>query len=45
MDAEIASTLTTELNTKSWDSIFSFELIDDRGILLIKRKWSRDLCY
>ena len=37
MDEEIASTLTTELNTKAWDSIFSFELIDDRGIPLNKR--------
>ena len=36
-DEEIASTLTTELNTKAWDSIFSFELIDDRGIPLNKR--------
>ena len=37
MDEEIASTLTTELNTKAWDSIFSFELIDDRGTPLNKR--------
>lgn len=37
MDEEIAATLTTELNTKAWDSMFSFELIDDRGIPLNKR--------
>ncbi|MEW9924540.1 AAA family ATPase [Clostridium butyricum] len=37
MDEEIASTLTTQLNTKAWDSIFSFELIDERGIPLNKR--------
>lgn len=37
MDADIASQLTTELSMKPWDSIFSFELIDGRGIPLNKR--------
>lgn len=37
MDADIASQLTTELNMKPWDSIFSFELIDGRGVPLNKR--------
>ncbi|WP_449390010.1 ATP-binding protein [Clostridium sp. ETTB3] len=37
MDADIASQLTTELNMKPWDSVFSFELIDGRGIPLNKR--------
>ena len=37
MDADIAGNLNTNLDTKAWDSIFSFEIIDDRGIPLNKR--------
>ncbi|MDU1823976.1 AAA family ATPase [Clostridium sp.] len=37
MNEEIAANLETELNTKAWDSIFSFELIDGKGIPLNKR--------
>lgn len=34
---DIAQSLKTSVNTKSWDSIFSFQLIDDYGIPLNKR--------
>lgn len=37
MDSDIAANLNTELSTKAWDSIFSFEIIDERGIPLNKR--------
>lgn len=37
MDPEIAATLETELSTRPWESIFSFELIDGKGIPLNKR--------
>lgn len=37
LDPDIAQGLKTSVNTKSWDSIFSFQLIDDYGIPLNKR--------
>ena len=37
LDPELASSLTTSVNTKAWDSIFSFQLIDDHDIPLNKR--------
>ncbi|CEP92066.1 SMC domain-containing protein [[Clostridium] sordellii] len=37
MDSDIAANLNTELSTKAWDSIFTFEIIDERGIPLNKR--------
>lgn len=37
LDPDIAQSLKTSVNTKSWDSIFSFQLIDDYGIPLNKR--------
>lgn len=36
-DENISKNLKTDLNTKSWDSIFSFSLIDDKNIPLNKR--------
>lgn len=37
LDPDIAQQLKTSINTKAWDSIFSFELIDDYDIPLNKR--------
>lgn len=37
LDPEIAQNLRTSVNTKAWDSLFSFQLIDDKGIPLNKR--------
>ena len=37
LDPDIAERLRTAVNTKAWDSIFSFELIDDYDIPLNKR--------
>ena len=37
MDEDIALNLETQLTTKAWDSIFSFEVIDGRGVPLNKR--------
>lgn len=37
LDPDIAERLRTSVNTKAWDSIFSFELIDDYDIPLNKR--------
>ena len=37
LDSDIALNLNTELSLKPWDSIFSFEVIDGRGIPLNKR--------
>ena len=37
LDPDIAEQLRTVVNTKAWDSIFSFELIDDYDIPLNKR--------
>lgn len=37
INEDIASNLETELKTKAWESIFSFELIDGKGIPLNKR--------
>lgn len=37
MDENIAVNLETQLATKAWESIFSFEIIDGRGIPLNKR--------
>lgn len=37
LDSNLANSLTTSVNTKSWDSIFSFQLIDEHNIPLNKR--------
>lgn len=37
LDSNLANSLTTSVNTKAWDSIFSFQLIDERNIPLNKR--------
>ena len=37
LDTSIASSLTTDLKLKPWDSVFSFDLISDNGIPLNKR--------
>lgn len=37
LDPEVAQSLKTSVNTKAWDSIFSFQLIDDYEIPLNKR--------
>lgn len=37
LDPDIAECLRTSVNTKAWDSIFTFELIDDYDIPLNKR--------
>ena len=37
LDSELAQGLKTSVNTKPWDSIFSFQLIDDQDIPLNKR--------
>lgn len=37
LDPDIAEHLKTSVNTKAWDTIFSFELIDDYDIPLNKR--------
>lgn len=37
LDKDIAQNLTTSVNTKTWDSLFSFQLIDDTNIPLNKR--------
>lgn len=37
LDPDIAERLRTSVNTKAWDSIFSFELIDDYNIPLNKK--------
>ena len=37
LDPDLANSLTTAVNTKAWDSIFSFQLIDEHNIPLNKR--------
>lgn len=37
LDPNLADSLTTSVNTKAWDSIFSFQLIDEHNIPLNKR--------